>query len=31
MGGVFSLIYIPLEDTTHTCAEIVGCRRGGAP
>jgi hypothetical protein len=29
MGGVVSLISVPLEDTTHTCAEINGLRRGG--
>jgi hypothetical protein len=29
VGGIVSLILVPLEDTTHTCAE--GCRRGGAP
>jgi hypothetical protein len=27
--GVVSLIFVPLEDTTHTCVE--GCWRGGAP
>jgi hypothetical protein len=31
MRGVLSLIYVPLEETTHTCAEIEGFRRGGAP
>jgi hypothetical protein len=29
VGGMVSLISVPLEDTTHTCVE--GCRRGGAP
>jgi hypothetical protein len=31
MGGVVSPIYVLLEETTHTCAEIDGLRRGGAP
>jgi hypothetical protein len=29
MGGIVSMIYVPLEDTAHTYVE--GCRRGGTP
>jgi hypothetical protein len=29
--GVLSLIFFPLEETTHTCVEMDGLRRGGAP
>jgi hypothetical protein len=29
--GVLSLMSVPLEETTHTCAEKDGFRNGGAP
>jgi hypothetical protein len=30
MRGVLFLIYVLLEEATHTCPEIEGFRRGGA-
>jgi hypothetical protein len=29
VGGMVSLVLVPLEDITHTCVE--GCMRGGTP
>jgi hypothetical protein len=29
--GVVSLISVSLREDTHTCTEMEGCRKGGAP
>jgi hypothetical protein len=31
LGGRVSSVSIPLEETTHTCAEKDGFRNGGVP